>query len=256
MLADVCTNVHVHDYGALPGGIDLGKHADRILAALRSPEPARFTEADWKRALEWRGLTPDEVCGDCMGTGRKAYGSTATWRRGAYGGSSITEDVCDRCWGTGSQARTGADLRELSAIARSPEPAAEPVEALEIAWGIIANAYGGNWDLATEEWREAAIRWRDEHWHPRLPTAEPVAWGVWENSHFQFADHNEVVARAMAEDIRGFPDCRGEVEVRALYAHPPSAEPATGRDQKMGAPEREVPSAGGEPRYTLDEDRE
>jgi hypothetical protein len=40
MLADVCTNVHVHDYGALPGGIDLGKHADRILAALRSPEPA------------------------------------------------------------------------------------------------------------------------------------------------------------------------------------------------------------------------
>jgi hypothetical protein len=126
MLSDVCTNVHVHDYGALPGGIDLGKHADRILAALRSPEPA----------------------------------------------------------------------------------------------------------------------------------AEPVAWGVWENSHFQFADHNEVAARAMAEDIRGFPDCRGEVEVRALYAHPPSAEPATGRDQKMGAPEREVPSAGGEPRYTLDEDRE
>jgi hypothetical protein len=126
MLSDVCTNVHIHDYGALPGGIDLGKHADRILAALRSPEPA----------------------------------------------------------------------------------------------------------------------------------AEPVAWGVWENSHFQFADHNEVAARAMAEDIRGFPDCRGEVEVRALYAHPPSAEPATGRDQKMGAPEREVPSAGGEPRYTLDEDRE
>jgi len=223
------------------------------LAALRSPEPARFTEADWKRALEWRGLTPDEVCGDCMGTGRKAYGSTATWRRGAYGGSSITEDVCDRCWGTGSQARTGADLRELSAIARSPEPAAEPVEALEIAWGIIANAYGGNWDLATEEWREAAIRWRDEHWHPRLPTAEPVAWGVWENSRFQFADHKEIAARAMAEDIRGFPDCRGEVEVRALYAHPPSAEPATGRDQKMGVTEREVPSAGGEPRYTLAE---
>jgi hypothetical protein len=123
MLADVCTNVHVHDYGALPGGIDLGKHADRILAALRSPEPA----------------------------------------------------------------------------------------------------------------------------------AEPVAWGVWENSHFQFADHNEVAARAMAEDIRGFPDCRGEVEVRALYAHPPSAEPATGRDRSQGVTEQELASAGGEPRYTLAE---
>jgi hypothetical protein len=85
------------------------------------------------------------------------------------------------------------------------------------------------------------------------PAAEPVAWGVWENSHFQFADHNEVAARAMAEDIRGFPDCRGEVEVRALYAHPPSAEPATGRDRSQGVTEQELASAGGEPRYTLDE---
>jgi hypothetical protein len=76
---------------------------------------------------------------------------------------------------------------------------------------------------------------------------------VWENSHFQFADHNEVAARAMAEDIRGFPDCRGEVEVRALYAHPPSAEPATGRDRSQGVTEQELASAGGEPRYTLDE---
>jgi hypothetical protein len=40
MLSDVCTNVHIHDYGALPEGIDLSKHADRILAALRSPEPS------------------------------------------------------------------------------------------------------------------------------------------------------------------------------------------------------------------------
>jgi hypothetical protein len=93
----------------------------------------------------------------------------------------------------------------VSPDARSPEPAAEPDEALEIAWGIIANAYGGNWDLATEEWREAAIRWRDEHWHPRLPTSEP------------------------------------------------SAEPATGRDRSQDVTEQELASAGGEPRYTLDE---
>jgi 8-oxo-dGTP pyrophosphatase MutT (NUDIX family) len=33
----------------------------------------------------------------------------------------------------------------------------------------------------------------------------------------------------------------------------PSAEPATGRDQKMGVTEQELASAGGEPRYTLDE---
>ncbi len=39
---------------------------------------------------------------------------------------------------------------------------------LEIAWGLIANAYGGDWELATPEWQAAAIRWRDEVWHPYL----------------------------------------------------------------------------------------
>ena len=34
--------------------------------------------------------------------------------------------------------------------------------ATEIAWGIIANAYGGDWHLASPMWREAAERWRDE----------------------------------------------------------------------------------------------
>ena len=34
---------------------------------------------------------------------------------------------------------------------------------LETAWGIIANAGGGNWDLETPEWKEAAERWRDKY---------------------------------------------------------------------------------------------
>ena len=42
---------------------------------------------------------------------------------------------------------------------------------LELAWGLIANAYGGDWENAPTEWREAAIRWRDEHWHPALAAA-------------------------------------------------------------------------------------
>lgn len=32
---------------------------------------------------------------------------------------------------------------------------------IELAWVLIANAYGGDWDEATDEWREAAVRWRD-----------------------------------------------------------------------------------------------
>ncbi len=34
-------------------------------------------------------------------------------------------------------------------------------ELLEYAWGIIANAYGGDWDLATVQWKSAAEKWRD-----------------------------------------------------------------------------------------------
>ena len=41
-------------------------------------------------------------------------------------------------------------------------------ESEEAAWGLIANAYGGNWDQATDEWKKAAERWRDEY-HKHLP---------------------------------------------------------------------------------------
>jgi hypothetical protein len=62
MLSDVCTNVHIHDYGALPGGIDLGKHADRILAALRSPEPAAEPSAEPATGRDQKmGVTEQEL---------------------------------------------------------------------------------------------------------------------------------------------------------------------------------------------------
>lgn len=34
-----------------------------------------------------------------------------------------------------------------------------PQDLLEAAWGLIANAYGGDWDSAPKEWREAAKEW-------------------------------------------------------------------------------------------------
>lgn len=37
----------------------------------------------------------------------------------------------------------------------------EDLEALEIAWGIIANAGNGDWAKETKEWQEAAAKWRD-----------------------------------------------------------------------------------------------
>lgn len=42
------------------------------------------------------------------------------------------------------------------------------LDELEAAWVIIANAYGGNWASAPDDWRAAAERWRDEVWHPAL----------------------------------------------------------------------------------------
>ena len=39
------------------------------------------------------------------------------------------------------------------------------LDMIDVAWGIIANAYGGDWDLASPAsgWKEAAERWRDEY---------------------------------------------------------------------------------------------
>lgn len=44
---------------------------------------------------------------------------------------------------------------------------------LEAAWGIIANAYGGDWSLASEAsgWKKAAEKWRDKY-HAQLPVCE------------------------------------------------------------------------------------
>jgi len=40
----------------------------------------------------------------------------------------------------------------------------------ETAWGLIANAYGGDWDKASSEWRQAAERWRDQYHLTLHPT--------------------------------------------------------------------------------------
>lgn len=47
----------------------------------------------------------------------------------------------------------------------------------ELAWGIIANAGGGDWDRETAEWREAAVWWRDKY-HAALDADQLAADGV------------------------------------------------------------------------------
>lgn len=38
-------------------------------------------------------------------------------------------------------------------------------ELLESAWGLIANAYEGFWERASNEWFHAAGKWRDKWLH-------------------------------------------------------------------------------------------
>jgi hypothetical protein len=50
----------------------------------------------------------------------------------------------------------------------------QPLDLAETAWGIIANAGGGDWTKETQEWQDAAARWRDAY-HAALDAAqEPV----------------------------------------------------------------------------------
>jgi hypothetical protein len=44
-------------------------------------------------------------------------------------------------------------------------------ELLEAAWGLIANAGGGDWSQETEEWQDAAKRWRDQYHQAEIPVA-------------------------------------------------------------------------------------
>ena len=45
----------------------------------------------------------------------------------------------------------------------------------ETAWGVIANVDNGSWGEQRADWREAAIRWRDDQFHPAFGLTKPKA---------------------------------------------------------------------------------
>lgn len=52
---------------------------------------------------------------------------------------------------------------EPNALIQSAYWLEEQAELLEQAWGVIANAGGGDWQKETAPWRVAATRWRDRY---------------------------------------------------------------------------------------------
>jgi hypothetical protein len=49
----------------------------------------------------------------------------------------------------------------------SPETTGAENDLDYLAWTIISNVSGGDWSKQTDEWRRAAIRWRDD-FHAKL----------------------------------------------------------------------------------------
>lgn len=89
-----------------------------------SKKPKREDEQHQKELefCEWllRVREIQSACDRCLGTGVRAYGSTATWR-GGIGGQSVTSDVCDACWGSGDSERPWLNLRLNAAERREWE---------------------------------------------------------------------------------------------------------------------------------------
>lgn len=60
-------------------------------------------------------------------------------------------------------------------LKRAKEEAEKLEEMLHSAWGVIANAGAGNWELESQEWRAAAEVWRDKYHNrfwPKAPAAQ------------------------------------------------------------------------------------
>ena len=63
-----------------------------------------------------------------------------------------------------SQLAVEAMKRQVKAMLTDPTPATpDEADLLETAWGIIANAGGGDWTTQTYEWASAAARWRSDY---------------------------------------------------------------------------------------------
>lgn len=60
----------------------------------------------------------------------------------------------------------------------TPEQPAPLANALEFAWGIIANVSGSDWSLQSPEWQEAAARFRDQYWNPVASGTEAGRSGI------------------------------------------------------------------------------
>lgn len=81
--------------------------------------------------------------------------------------SATTEDIAERICPAPGGCDGCPDRAHCERLRSAPL-----LDLAESAWGIIANASGGNWDLQADDWKLAAAHWRDRY-HGALRTALP-----------------------------------------------------------------------------------
>lgn len=93
----------------------------------------------------------------------------------------------------------------LTATAMSdPPPISTPMgDAAEMLWVVLANVSGGNWKEQSQEWQDAAARWRDNYFavlkRAALPGAVPAHWQLVRDTEEAFG----IVQRILGFDVVG-----------------------------------------------------
>jgi len=65
-----------------------------------------------ERVLDWRGISKENICPSCGGSGKRMYPNTTTWH-GGIGGQALTLDICDECWGSGDISNKWLNLKKI-----------------------------------------------------------------------------------------------------------------------------------------------
>jgi len=89
-----------------------------------------------------------------------AYKEIAKLGQDDEGNNTKALEIAAQCWCDDDTRSITMDTRLAKAFAERLE---SMLDDMDTAWGLIANAYGGDWDKAGNDWRQAAGRFRDRY---------------------------------------------------------------------------------------------
>lgn len=140
-----------------------------IIEKLRCDPPQILSTTESKQLLQMLQplLTADGVYVELD------YRKAGHGRKRVKMASQKSLEIAARCWCNPRTSSTTMDPVLAEVFAEVLDAAVKELHhGMESAWGLIANAYGGDWDKASPKsgWKKAAERWRDEAWSPVAST--------------------------------------------------------------------------------------